>query len=324
MFFISCSVTKKSKKAMLKPVDIKLYKNKEVDKWIDYFSVRDRERFKRFLQRGSYYEELILSILEKESLPPNLYYLPLIESGFNYKAHSHAGAVGPWQFIKSTGGRYGLTINSKIDERRDPILSTQAATKYLQDLFNVFNSWELALAAYNCGETRVLRAIMRGGTRDFWELAEKKLLPRETRNYVPKFLAAAWVGTKLKKFNMNETNSNIYPDVESVEVPGGTALPDVAKAIETDIKELRVINPSLITYKIPRWVKDLSIWIPAEKKDLYLSKVKALKGRRNFRRVSNYQYYFVRRHDFLGKIAKKFRIGVNYLKKLNGLHSNRI
>src|SRR5690606_16029392 len=141
--------------------------NPEIQKWVKYFSEKDRKRFSHFLNRGEHYRDLIQATLESYSLPIELYYLAMIESGYVAHATSHASAVGAWQFMRSTGKRYGLYVDNYVDERRDPIRSTEAAAKYLTDLYNVFQSWELALAAYNCGENRVLRAVMQGKTRNF-------------------------------------------------------------------------------------------------------------------------------------------------------------
>ncbi len=305
--------------------ELVLYKNSHVLKWIDYFTKKDINRFKSFLNRGSYYQEVMQTLLEEEELPHTLYYLPLIESGFNNVAKSHAGAVGPWQFIRGTAKRYGLDINRFVDERRDPILSTEAATKYLTDLYNVFNSWELAIAAYNCGEIRVLRAIMKGKTRDFWELSKRKLLPRETRNYVPKFLAAAYIGENLEEFGINLDKKDVYPDVELYEIPGGVKMSTLAKHLDIDFIKLKKINPSLKRNITPGWLKKHSVWLPPK----YLEKLKVvmpkLVANRSWNKIdSSPKVYRVRRGDSLGRISRKFKISVNRLKRMNGLTSNKI
>lgn len=305
--------------------EFSIYKNKHVKKWIEYFTVKDRQRFTKFLNRGFYYKEVIQTILEEEELPYILYYLPLIESGFNYKAHSHAGAVGPWQFIKGTGKRYGLAINRYVDERRDPIMSTEAATKYLNDLYNVFNSWELAIAAYNCGEIRVLRAIMKGKTRDFWELSKRKLLPRETRNYVPKFLAAAYIGENLTKYKLKITENDTYPEVESVDIPGGVRLTTLAKTLKLRKKTVEEMNLSLKKGMTPNWVKTYSVWLPPKYKKKIAGHFHELNQKRQWRRLESMpRYYKVRRGDSLGKISRRFKVSINRLKRLNSLRGSKI
>ncbi|MEH0862528.1 MULTISPECIES: lytic transglycosylase domain-containing protein [Halobacteriovorax] len=308
--------------------EMELYQNKHVKKWITYFASKDRERFQRFIERGMYYKEVIQTVLEEEELPYQLYYLPLIESGFNQRALSHAGAVGPWQFIKGTGRRYGLAVNRVVDERHDPIHSTEAATKYLKDLYNVFNSWELAIAAYNCGEIRVLRAIMKGRTRNFWELVDRKLLPRETRNYVPKFLAAAYVGENLEEFGF-DTNAiaevEKYPDLKLIEVPGGVRLAEVAKHFEVDRKELERINPALKYKRTPNWIRSYAVWLPRNDYTNVEEIQKKLSSNRQWGKLNSFPTrYKVRRGDSLIRIARKYKISLKRLKRINGIKGSRI
>ncbi|MFN7262309.1 MAG: lytic transglycosylase domain-containing protein, partial [Pseudobdellovibrionaceae bacterium] len=163
--------------------------NPLVEKWVNYFQGRGRPHMERYLARSNRYIGLMKKILRQNGLPEDLIYIALIESGFSSKATSRAAAVGYWQFIRPTGKRYGLEINSLVDERRDPVLSTQAAAEYFKGLYSVFGSWYLAMASYNVGENRVKREVMNHYTRDFWELARKKRFPQETINYVPKYIA---------------------------------------------------------------------------------------------------------------------------------------
>lgn len=308
--------------------EMDLYQNKHVKKWITYFASKDRDRFQRFIERGIYYKEVIQTVLEEEELPYQLYYLPLIESGFNQRALSHAGAVGPWQFIKGTGTRYGLAVNRVVDERHDPIHSTEAATKYLKDLYNVFNSWELAIAAYNCGEIRVLRAIMKGRTRDFWELVDRKLLPRETRNYVPKFLAAAYVGENLEKFGFDTSRlikAKKYPDLKLIEVPGGVTLSEVAKHFEVDRDELEKINPALKYKRTPNWIKQYAVWLPRNDYTDVEGIQKKLASNRQWGKLNSFPtHYRVKRGDSLIRIANKYKISLKRLKRINNIRGSRI
>lgn len=168
--------------------------NQKVKQWIHYFSEKNRTRFQRYLDRGQRYRGIIQRILRKEGVPVDLYYLAMIESGFELKARSSMGAVGPWQFIRSTGRAYGLRTSGRVDERKDLRKSTRAAAKFLKTLHGQFGSWYLAMAAYNAGGGRIRQSIRKGRTRDFWELVRKRVLPRETMAYIPKYIAARYIG----------------------------------------------------------------------------------------------------------------------------------
>ncbi len=180
--------------------DIPVTVNSAVEQWVDYFTGRGRKHFERYLERSAYFIPYITPILRENSMPEDLVYLSMIESGFNNLARSHAKAVGPWQFMSFTGKKYGLAVNWWVDERRDIQKSTVAAINYLRDLYSMFGSWELASAAYNAGEGKVARAIQRYGSKDFWVLAKGRYLKPETRNYVPKMIAAALVAKNREQF----------------------------------------------------------------------------------------------------------------------------
>lgn len=174
--------------------------NSRVEFWVDYFTGRGRKHFEKYLERSELFIPFIRPILRANKMPEDLVYLAMIESGFHNHARSHAKAVGPWQFISATGKRYGLQIHWWIDERRDTHKSTVAAAEFLRDLYSIFQSWELAAAAYNAGEAKIARAIRRYGTKDFWALARHHFLRPETRDYVPKIIAAAIVAKNRTQF----------------------------------------------------------------------------------------------------------------------------
>jgi hypothetical protein len=173
--------------------DIPIVVNSRVEFWVDYFCGRGRANFERYLERSEFFVPYIVPLLKQNGLPEDMVYLAMIESGFNNNARSRAKAVGPWQFISATGKRYGLMVNWWVDERRDTRKSTLAAVEYLKDLYNIFQSWELAAAAYNAGEAKIARAVQRYGTKDFWALSRYRFLRPETRDYVPKIIAAALI-----------------------------------------------------------------------------------------------------------------------------------
>ena len=208
-----------------------------------------------YLKRSGRYEGMIRGKLRERGMPEDLFYLSMIESGFNPNARSHAQAVGLWQFVAETGRRYGLRIDSYVDERRDPEQSTDAALRYLSDLYSRFGSWNLAAAAYNSGENRIGR-IMReetgseqGEDADFWRI--RKRLPRETRDYVPLIVAAALIGKQPEKYGMERVERWLPVSTEKVMVPGGTDLGKVARAIGVEKEELRILNPQLVRGQTP-------------------------------------------------------------------------
>jgi hypothetical protein len=193
--------------------------NSAVEKWIDYFTGNGRKHFVKYLERSEHFIPFIRPLLRQYGLPEDLVYLAMIESGFNNHARSFAKAVGPWQFIPATGKRYGLSVNWWVDERRDTRKSTLSAAQYLKDLYGMFNSWELAAASYNAGEAKLARAVRRYGTADFWALTRHRFLRPETRDYVPKIIAAALVAKNRTQFGFPP--SHILPSKGEAIAPDG-------------------------------------------------------------------------------------------------------
>ncbi|GIW40888.1 MAG: hypothetical protein KatS3mg076_1465 [Candidatus Binatia bacterium] len=215
-----------------------------VDAFVEQFSTRSRRSFGYALERSGRFVPEMMAILEEEGLPPELAYLPLIESGYRTNARSPAGAVGPWQFVRSTGERYGLRIDWYVDERRDPVKSTRAAARYLADLHEMFGDWNLSIAAYNTGEFNVARVVDRG-TKDFWEMAEKGYLHPETRSFVPQFLAA------LKIAREPEAHGFAPPELrpleyDTVRVDRSVSLRKIAEMTGSSLAEIQSLNPALL------------------------------------------------------------------------------
>ena len=183
--------------------------NSAVEQWIDYFTGKGRPHFEKYLARSRYFIPTISKLLRANGMPQDLVYLAMIESGFNNVARSHASAVGPWQFIKATGRRYGLAVNYWLDERRDTRKSTMAAIGYLKELYQEFGSWEIAAASYNAGENKLRHAIARFHTKDFWEISRHKFLKSETRHYVPKIMAAAILSKNPELFGFEDPFSGM-------------------------------------------------------------------------------------------------------------------
>ena len=256
------------------------------------------------------------------------FFIPVIESSYVSHAHSRARAVGIWQFIKGTGKRYGLKINRYVDERKSPISSSLAASQYLKDLYIAFGSWELAMAAYNCGEHRVLRAIMKGDSKDYWVLSRKKLLPRETRNYVPKFMAAAIIGKNPKKFGLRDSGKlkrARHPKVIGLRVPPSSSLRQVAKTLGLSFKLLKRVNAHLKTGRTSPRTRDSNIWVPMGTK-INTKQYARLKRRRGKRApaVIARRVHVVRPGENLSIIARRYNQTVARLKKFNGMATSRI
>ncbi len=306
------------------PVEI----NNEVEYWIDFFTGRHREMFQRYLDRGEKYKNMIVSTLKDQGVPTELYYLAMIESGFITTAKSRASAVGLWQFIRGTGRRYGLRIDSYVDERKDPMRATIAAAIYLNDLKNVFDSWYLAMAAYNAGEMRILRAIMKGKSRNFWELARSKHLPRETMHYIPKFLAAYIISSNTSKFGFTINPSPDQPILTAVAVPSPIKLSKIARETKIPYKELALHNPHLTKKMTPPGKSTYTIWMPQGRKEQLLAASDNLKKHvlniRAPRTHGSRKYHRVRRGDTLASISKRYNLTIRALKRINGIRGSRI
>jgi membrane-bound lytic murein transglycosylase D len=219
--------------------------NPAVQPTVDAFSTHLRGFFGGALSRGAKYLPSMTDILVREGLPPELAYLPLIESGYRPQAVSPAGAAGPWQFIPETGRRYGLRIDSLVDERRDPIKSTHAASAYLKDLHEMFGDWELSLAAYNSGEYRVARILSQNkDVEDFWDMRDGGLLPRETSAYVPRFLAAVQIAKAPEVYGF-EAPRHVPESYEMVDVDRQVSLRAAADLCGMSADELEELNPAL-------------------------------------------------------------------------------
>ncbi len=302
--------------------------NERVEWWINYYTGRGRERFQRHLDHADSYTAMVQGILQENQVADELFYIALIESGFITKARSHAGAVGVWQFIRGTGRRYGLAIGKGIDERKDPMRATAAAARYMTDLYNIFNNWYLAFAAYNCGEYRVLRAIVSGKTRDFWKLSELGLLPKETRHYVPKFLAAMKIARNREQYGFQSNAVATRGELKSVTVPGGTRLSDLSKTSEISLQELVAANPHLLNKRAPTTSKSYSVWVPAEHVEKATASqanlpAPSLASRKNDAEESTeaetVEFHRVARGETLTSIAHEYGIALKKLRKLNGL-----
>jgi membrane-bound lytic murein transglycosylase D len=288
---------------------IPIVTNKKVEQFIDYFQTKGKKQFEIYLGRYAMYSDMIQDILKQYSLPEELIYLAMIESGLNPKAYSRANASGMWQFIYSTGVHYNLNRNWYMDERRDPEKATHAACKYLTELYEQFDNWYLALAAYNSGSGRITRAQRLHQTSDFWQL---HALPRETRNYVPFFLAATIIGRDPIKYGFNPPKKDPWKyDVVKIEKSADLSI--LAKSAGISLVSLRQYNPELRQSATPTKLYNLKI--PVGKKDLFEKNYAALPESKRF--APQYITHRVRSGENLGSISRKYRVSIHDIAAVN-------
>lgn len=293
-----------------------------VERNIEYFSSTIKKHFTQWLARSGKYVGLMKSILRENYVPEDLVFLSLIESGFNPKAYSMARASGPWQFIKGTAVRYGLRVDRWVDERRDPVKSTKAAAAYLKDLYDMFGSWPLAMASYNCGEGNILRAVKRNDTEDFWELRKTRSIPSETKDYVPKFVAARMIAKDPQQYGFNDLTYEKPFEFEEVTLDHCTDLATVAKCCEVPESEIKDLNPELLRGCTPPNRSEYTLRVPKGTKDTFLKNYAALPDDEKVAsppRVPTIRRYVVRRGDTLRSIARRFHVPAITLAKANRL-----
>lgn len=259
--------------------DIPVTYNDRVQYWIKHFQTAGRHDFERWLARSTRFTPFMLEELDKAGLPKDIIYTAMIESGFSVNAQSTASAVGVWQFIKPTAERYGLKVNWWLDERRNYVKSTQAAIRYKKDLFQMFNSWYLVAASYNCGEQRIINMMKKHGTNNFWEMAQLHLLPKETIDYVPKIIAATLIAKAPALYGFRHINYQVPYEYDLATVPGGTDLHNLAQYLGVSPVYMKELNPDLIHGFIPTHVHTHKIKIPKGSFKLVSKYSDALAGR---------------------------------------------
>jgi len=291
-----------------------------IDKFIRYFQNKGRDRFEIWLSRSGKYSDMMRTILAKYGMPGDLVYLALIESGFSPLAYSVARAAGPWQFIARTGRRYGLRVDWWTDERRDYEKSTHAAASYLKDLYGMFDSWPLAAAAYNCGEGKILRAVSRYKTEDYAKLIRYRYLSRETKDYVPKMLAALTIAKDPEKYGFGDVLYEDPLEFDKVFVPGGTDLAALGDIIGVPLETLKELNPELRRFCTPPNLDAYEIRLPSgfasvaeERREDILKEAKV-----------TFLLHKVHKKDTLVSLAKEYQSPVSILKEMNGLRSNSL
>ncbi len=331
--------------------------NDIVQKFIDRYTGRLRHSVSYMLGASNFYTPIFEEALEAYGLPLELKYLPVIESALNPQATSHAGAAGLWQFMVATGKHYGLEVNSLVDERRDPIKSSYAAAQYLRDLYKIFGDWSLVIAAYNCGPENINKAIHRAnGEADYWKIYP--YLPRETRGYVPAFIAANYVMNYYCEHNICPMRTKLPAKTDTIVVTKDVHLKQIAEVCGIDIDELRTLNPQYRRDIVNGSNKPSIIRMPAtatntfiaNEDSIYNHKTETLFTRRSLVEVDNSskssytrkssakkrksysrkkrrtraKRVTIRKGDTLSEIAERNHTTVKKLRQLNGIKGNTI
>lgn len=321
--------------------EVPLHFNERVKAFIDFFTIKDRSYTKKVMARRDEYFPIFEKILKENGLPDELKYLSIVESGLVAQARSRAAAVGLWQFIYTTGKYYGLEQGWYVDERMDPYASTEAACKFLKSLYNQFDDWELALAAYNCGPGNVRKAIRRSGyKKTFWEIY--KYLPRETRSYVPQFVAILYAFEYAEEHNLQlePWEYNTAMDTDTVLIKGFAHLNSIADDLGVCIDDLEKINPGIKNRAIPENNKQYVLRLPLDKKEMFNTRRDSIlliasaydkeKLEKLAQNAAGSVYgrerviHRVHSGEVLGTIAERYNVRIQDLRAWNNLHGNLI
>ncbi|HTS00923.1 MAG TPA: LysM peptidoglycan-binding domain-containing protein, partial [Thermoanaerobaculia bacterium] len=285
--------------------DIPVVVNEQVLRAVAFYQFRTPLAFASALRRSGRYLDLMRGILREEGLPEDLVYVAMVESAFKYQAHSRAAAHGFWQFIGGTGRRYGLHRTRAFDERSDPVKSTKAAAAYFRDLYEMFGDWNLAMAAYDAGEGKILKALQRTGARDYWSLAQGGGLRRETRDYVPFVLATALIAKEPARFGFDVVpDPPLAWDVVTITKP--VDLARVADAVGATLPDLQLLNSELLTRSTPHGVRSYDLRVPRGTSDLVASRLPGIPAAPEIaeKRVT------VRKGETLRKVAARAGVSV--------------
>jgi membrane-bound lytic murein transglycosylase D len=329
----------------LMPTIMEMSYNEIVRKHIDVYTGRMRNQLSFILAISNFYMPIFEDMLDAYDLPIELKYLPIIESALNPSAVSRKGASGLWQFMIKTGKRYGLESNSLVDERRDPIKSTWAAVCYLKDLYNIYHDWNLVIAAYNCGPGNVNKAIRRsGGQTDYWSIYP--YLPRETRGYVPAFIAVNYVMNYYNDHNICPVEVAIPTDSDTLHINQPLHFEQITDICDISLEQVRNLNPQYKKDIIPGG-KTYTLRLPYDKMSVFIDKqdtiythrinelfsnravvtantTRATTGRNSVVSVNGVIYHKIKTGESLSAIARKYQVSVNDLKKWNNLGNNNI
>lgn len=324
---------------------ISLPYNSIIKNHIEVYTVRKRQKFAAVLGLKDYYFPMIEDVFDSYHLPAELKYMAVIESALNPGVvNGRSGATGLWQFMYSTGRMYGLTINSIVDERRDPLKATHAAARYLKDLYRIYNDWVLVIAAYNCGPGNVNKAIKRSGNKkDYWEIYYR--LPRETRGYIPQYIAAAYAVTYFPLHKIVPLALNIPVATDTIMVSKDIHLAQISEVMSIPLGELRALNPQYKTGLVPGSSKPQSLTLPMNhlgdfidlndtirqyKPEIYLSKTTRIADpTRSSYAPSDIKgktkiIYTVKEGDNIGFISEWYRVSIADIRNWNNIYRNNI
>ena len=311
---------------------------------IHVYTARKVDRFRVMLGLQDYYFPMIEDIFDYYGLPVELKYMAVIESALNPTAVSRVGATGLWQFMYSTGRMYGLTINSVVDERRDPVKATHAAARYLKDLYGIYNDWILVIAAYNCGPGNVNKAIRRSGNRkDYWEIYYR--LPRETRGYIPAFVAAAYSMNYYREHNITPVQINMPLAIDTIMVSQDMHLEQIAAVLDLPLEELKTMNPQYRTGLVPGRSRPSAVTLPLDKLGDFIAMTDTITGYRREQYLTRVTQttlpqqsaytppdvsgktkltYTVKDGDNLGFISEWYDVPLSELRYWNNIYRNTI
>ena len=300
--------------------DFPVVENDKVRYFVDYYTGRARSTFRLWLERSARYLPMMQEIFAEAGLPKDLAYLAMVESGFNDKAYSWAHAVGPWQFIESTGRRYGLDNDWWFDERRDPERATRAAAAFLSDLYASFDGdWYLAVASYNAGPGKIRQAIRKYGTRDFWEISSRPYLQPETKNYLPKLLAVLIISRHPENYGFTDLDWQEPLVYETYQLPSSTDLEVIANLCGTDYATIKQLNPELKRWSTPPGIQNYQVRIPVGAAAVFSEKYAQLPAAKR----ANYLRHKIKSGDTLLALAQRYGVRVADIKRLNSIRNPR-
>ncbi len=299
--------------------DLPLMMTDQVAGYISYFSNRGRGTFERAYARSGRYHDMMVSILKEEGVPQDLIYLAQAESGFHPLAVSRAGARGIWQFMGSRARGYGLQHSMWIDDRQDPEKSTRAAARHLRDLYAQFGDWYLAMAAYNSGPGTVQAAVKRTGYADFWELYQRHVLPKETRNYVPIILAMTIVSKNLSQYGFDDVSMDEPVSYDRVVIDYPVNLRLVAECVDSSLQELQDLNPSLLRLSTPRQGR-FELHLPAGTKDQYQTAIASIPPDMRLW----WRYHKVEPGDTIASVSHSYRVTAKSIEVANHLEGSEL